>query len=164
MLGQKAIDRLIHNVDNDILSLIFIFNASPIDSYYADFDFFSKLNEKDNAIVVAKYPDEYLKQMGVVRTNWKGDLVNFVEKPEMLDDASLLSQYWVFTGLVKLQSNVVVSIGQQRSKNIGEYVKLLIDKGLKLDVIKYKGFYRDVGIPEVYADLVAKSILKAIKT
>lgn len=135
------------------------FIISPLDSFYENYKFVSSLLKEQEAFVVAKYPEEQLKHMGVVKINWKGETESFIEKPQVLDNTSLLKQYYVFTGLFKTTTQTLLKLRNKDSHNLGEYVAQTLSMGIKTKAIKCNCFFRDVGNAQIYEELKQKGAL-----
>lgn len=130
---------------------------APIDSYYENYDFIANLMKQENAFVVSKYPDNLLKEMGVVKLDWRGKPIEFFEKPITLPDTK---NCYAFTGMVKTTMANLLALNSREKSNFNVWsIHKMIEKGVTFKSVKCGCFFRDVGIPETYNTLVANKVL-----
>jgi len=134
---------------------------SPVDCYFDNYDFFKKLSRVDNGIVVSRYPEKYMKQMGVCIVN-KNKVEKLYEK-QYIPKQGFFDKRWIFTGIMKITMATLLKIGNLDKKNLGELIITCLEKGIDLSAIKYKGLYRDVGNLEVFKELNQKHKIMSLQ-
>ena len=136
-----------HHVDNLVIS--------PIDCYFDSFSFVKSLMSTTNGIVVSRCPEAHLRHVGTCIV--KGSSLEAFYEKQQISKTGFFDRRWVFTGLIKTTMENLMAVSPISEKtNLGSLIPIYTSHDKNWEVIKYKGLYRDVGIPATMEELINK--------
>lgn len=138
-LGTMGPLKLIHDLPDNFL----VMNGDILSSINFK-ELFEAHERAGHIFTINSYIREHVNLYGVLETNDSNELIGFKEKP--------ISRFQVSMGVYMLNKRVLNFIPENTPYGFDQLMLNLMEKGEKVNVNLFKGYWLDIGRPDDYAE------------